>query len=100
MHTKGPWCVSNGHLLRIAAKDSDWKTPATICGVHRIGKRIGRQRTKEVLANAHLIAAAPDLLDALKEMVSSFPLLRDGALGYEEDAHAKARAAIAKAKGE
>ena len=45
-------------------------------------------------ANAHLIAAAPELLEALEEMIK-------GVEEYDETAGlSKARAAIAKAKGE
>jgi len=45
----------------------------------------------EEFANARLIAAAPDLLDVLEELVAEF-----GVCGLTE----KARAAIAKATGE
>jgi hypothetical protein len=46
-------------------------------------------------ANAHLIAAAPELLEALEE----FLLCGENA-GHNDDLKAQARAAIAKAKGE
>jgi hypothetical protein len=52
------------------------------------------------LANARLIAAAPDLLEALELMLDRF---RDteGSYGqWEEEATENARAAIAKARGE
>ena len=47
-------------------------------------------------ANARLIAAAPDLLEALKEMLDGH---EDACTGYGEGAADKARAAIAKATG-
>lgn len=47
----------------------------------------------ELLANAHLMAAAPDLLSALENLVAS---VNDGAGGAVDDA----RAAIAKARGQ
>jgi hypothetical protein len=47
-------------------------------------------------ANARLIAAAPDLLEALKKMLDSH---EDACTGYGEGAAEKARAAIAKATG-
>ena len=47
-------------------------------------------------ANARLIAAAPDLLEALKEMLDNH---EDACTGYGEGAAEKARAAIAKATG-
>ena len=51
-------------------------------------------------ANARLIAAAPDLLEALESMLQSF-LITQSLDDYPIDAPCnKARAAIAKAKGE
>jgi L-fucose mutarotase/ribose pyranase (RbsD/FucU family) len=49
----------------------------------------------EYKANARLIAAAPDLLEALKSMCEGFSALKDS----DFPALAKARAAIAKAEG-
>ena len=53
----------------------------------------------DVKANAHLIAAAPDLLEALEEAISMLGsrLIKD-TFGY--DWHEKATAAIARARGE
>lgn len=48
-------------------------------------------------ANAHLISAAPDLLEALKDCLACWP--HDFNSHGEELAEAKARAAIAKAEG-
>ncbi len=77
-HTPGPWRVTGpnvraGHALLAIVCDhwADEKTP---------------EPEKE--ANARLIAAAPDLLDALKEIT------------LEHGMTEKARAAIAKATGE
>jgi hypothetical protein len=61
-----------------------------------------RQRTEsertaldeEEKANARLIAAAPELLEALKEIVG------DEVVRVRRELHEKARAAIAKATGE
>ena len=51
-------------------------------------------------ADVHLIAAAPDLLEALESMLQSF-LITQSLDDYPIDAPCnKARAAIAKAKGE
>jgi len=56
----------------------------------------------EVKANARLIAAAPDLLEALEFMLSVFNETYPDVADDEEDreAWAKARAAIRKATGE
>ena len=50
----------------------------------------------EVIANAHLIAAAPDLLEALERLVDSVSGLSAGVASISRDA----RAAIAKARGQ
>jgi len=47
------------------------------------------------LANARLIAAAPDLLEALSEIIND-----GGKFVMTHETHRKARAAIAKARGE
>lgn len=49
-------------------------------------------------ANAHLIAAAPELLTAIEKMVASFGWQSPNASPESEAALADARAAIAKAK--
>jgi hypothetical protein len=69
-HTPGPWIVTHGQLLRVQARGQGegWKSPAVICGVHRLGRLLGAERTAESAANAVLIAAAPELLDALKAL--------------------------------
>jgi len=87
-HTPGPWCASNGKLVRVS---TGTRPPITICGVHRVGDRGGAQQC-DPLANARLIAAAPEMLEALEGIVR----VADRATP-EFDA---ARAAIAKAKGE
>ena len=85
-HTPGPWRVvdswddymvesQNGE--EIIWQDGPHQTPAI----------------KE--ADAYLIAAAPDLLEALVAIVGDSSIQR-----VSDDLHKKARAAIAKAKGE
>ena len=87
-HTPGPWVVyddsNNGktNRIEIAARG---KTVA----------RIYHSVPEEDLPNARLIAAAPDLLEALQYMVNACPAIDPSG----EDAHAHARAAIAKATG-
>lgn len=68
-HTPGPWTISDDHgkrWIETLANDD------TICEVHRRDTRVGRYRDCQFHANAHLIASAPDLLDALKE-IASYP---------------------------
>ena len=58
-----------------------------------------------IAANARLIAAAPDLLDALQAIVDEFPVAAGTAKGIPHDEQGfgsiyRARAAIARATGE
>ena len=90
-HTPGPWRVVdswNDHMVEsqngeeIIWQDGPHDTPT-------INE-----------ANARLIVAAPDLLEALESMLQSF-LITQSLDDYPIDAPCnKARAAIAKAKGE
>lgn len=98
-HTPGPWELDES--LRgnsyTAISGEDWIELATV--VTRM--KSSDEYSPEGLANARLIAAAPELLAALEDM---FALFADHAQ-YDEDGHeaaavAVARAAIAKAKGE
>lgn len=92
-HTPGPWVLRAEHWMpSVVIGESVWHA-ATITGRERPGERD---------ANARLIAAAPDLLAALKEMLDKgegCAACGSGAPGcgcrYE-----RARAAISKAEGE
>jgi hypothetical protein len=87
-HTPGPWktnCLhierQNGQSIAATVHDS-WQTE------------------EEELANARLIAAAPELLEALQQCVGllSVAVMADGATSlYGSPVTQKARAAIAKA---
>jgi hypothetical protein len=89
-HTPGPW---------VAYDDSnDGKTNRIeIAALGKTVARIYHSVPEENLPNARLIAAAPDLLEALKEMLDSH---EDACTGYGEGAADKARSAIAKATGD
>jgi hypothetical protein len=83
-HTPGPWAVgSNGASIKIVDAD---------------GKAVAMVTPRRDWWNADLIAAAPELLDSLKDLeniLSCKPYDRD-----EQKLLVIARAAIAKAKGE
>lgn len=79
-HTKGPWIFTEGKMPAIS--DSSGIPVAMQCR---------RNKEGEGKANAQLIAAAPELLEALETIIAY------GACDENLDA---ARAAIAKAKGE
>lgn len=83
MHSPGPWTF-----------DHDWRRLPTIFGADQktkiavVEKLHGDQRTPAQEANARLIAAAPELYEALKGLADQIGM---GGIGT------KARAALAKA---
>ena len=90
-HTPGPWRRYRDKKGRVS----------------KIEGRGGRVCTFQpsdlnVEANASLIAAAPDLLEALEEIVASNPSVTINSSGWMEDVSAieKARNAIRRARGE
>ena len=88
-HTPGPWKA-------ILHGDEEFPFPLSIHtadGAHWIA----RGGTTSSLANAHLIAAAPDLLEALREMMAA---QLTGDVSGHAYTRAMAAAAIAKATGE
>lgn len=96
-HTKGTWEVighSDDDECRVRQTESvkhgkGFYSEITIC------EQINR------MGNAHLIAAAPDLLEALEVILRKYEAQADYA-GIDTDGEsvAKANAAIAKARGE
>jgi hypothetical protein len=102
-HTAGPWSLSAGYHKTVSGEPADWTIEG---GPHgnaiaflsddNAGPRYERD------ANARLIAAAPDLLEALKycrdllEDVNGFDYRPDDVAANE---WAAVRAAIAKAEG-
>ena len=125
MHTPGPWLFrtapTSAGLCHIVSA-ADWKGAFIYGDGIRKGVDDALPKAQELAANARLIAAAPDLLEALREIM---PFTATAAIGChgekcrepwchscngeEEaeaaaqkgcDAWAKARAAIARATGE
>lgn len=69
-----------------------------VCRVYPISD--DGQPMAESYFNAHLIAAAPDLLAALEWILAYYTAPASARFSEPRDVHAAARAAIAKAKGE
>jgi hypothetical protein len=94
-HTPGPWEAANPvrfmgtDFIPVVREGDDLH----VCEVYA---HEGDKITEIEVANARLIAAAPDLLDALK-MARSY-IIATGAKHWEKDL-AKVDAAIAKAEG-
>jgi hypothetical protein len=106
-HTPGPWIFGIRNYddeckLGFTEKPFDYKGP----GFYENPGIFGADGTEIVgcdeysifnsPADARLITAAPDLLEALKEMLDNH---EDACTGYGEGAAEKARAAITKATG-
>ena len=82
-HTTGPWNVPFREFTKIKAANG-----AHIATCHKLTNLVNLE------ANSRLIAAAPDLLDALQSIIEDI----DSEFGTDCD-YNKARAAIAKATG-
>lgn len=95
-HTLGPWKVSENKFW----KTNPFSVTTRKCGIHGVAvANLPARKTvseNERRANAHLIAAAPELLEALKTLPQSLASTDDDLNRWLE----KARAAIAKAEGE
>lgn len=92
-HTPGPWFITGRMTKYVEARiPGRMIQEVASCGPTAADNGYGDQQ----MANARLIAAAPDLLEALEEIVSA----ADGDGWCQLDANLrKARAAIAKATG-
>lgn len=90
-HTPGPWTVDSngpGHEVVLARG-----------GRHAIAAVQGPEDHGENLANARLIAAAPELLIALRVLIATSECSCEGETCDSECTHVLARAAIDKAEG-
>lgn len=101
-HTPGPWALSHvcGGNYTVLPESHKKHASHAIASVHE-------NHGEENAANARLIAAAPELLEALKVMKVALrqlenmtaELLSDADCRELSKAHNQARAAIAKAEG-
>jgi len=97
-HTPAPWQIQ---FWNDSARPSRRDTPVITTGKDAIGELFnlwdedGEDREAERLANARLIAAAPELLEALEELLVDKYL----ADPINADRMEKARASVAKVKG-
>jgi hypothetical protein len=77
-HTPGPWKVDKGKLGFPVVFGPQYEVASpSFCGVNYGKLKTDKGKAEEILANAHLIAAAPHLLDALKEHLEAFEPLYD-----------------------
>jgi hypothetical protein len=95
-HTPGPWHADGLEIWATKAVRFNLTTVGTPM-IAAVCAHADMEGGSPANANARLIAAAPDLLESLQEIVAA----ADGAGWSQLDATlAKARAAIAKATGE
>lgn len=94
-HTPGPWEVADadGQTSGDDIQDHIY-SPEGLC----VARCYDVQAVEQTKANARVTAAAPDLLDALRQIVDAY----DKAIGVTlpKSSLALARAAIAKAEGQ
>ena len=88
-HTPGPWFAANPFgKFEVAVLNSEWTVYAD------------QEANEDAAGDAHLIAAAPDMLDALDRVANLNPDAGEIGEGMLKTIVSEARAAIAKAKGE
>lgn len=95
-HTPGPWIISNTDRVTIKDNSGHTSDASDIAYINDEKENWGDYYDGDWTANARLIAAAPELLEALKAMYMTFVIERE-TLGPAETL---ALAAIAKAEGE
>ena len=94
-HTPGPWAARRMHTGGFDIMDPRNRDVVTVYG--------GGVETESREANARLIAAAPDLLEALRQTTAQISVWRSingDMVGALADLENNARAAIRKATGE
>lgn len=103
-HTPGPWQIGSRYgNTKVEIADASYDRAICTVWTHQDeGSTVEFEKRFQPLpcgaANARLIAAAPDLLAALKDLEWALTYFGDFELQYREETRA-ARAAIAKATG-
>ena len=100
-HTPGPWVHDTRGYRHADVKAADGRNIACTWGVNNQPKtKDACEAQKQIArANARLIAAAPELLEALKAIVKSLADQDDEGMIEHAQQMIDARAAIAKATG-
>ena len=92
-YTKGPWePKGDSNAVGVVVFSQD-RIPIAVCNPVSICSGSGaikRYTGEEAAANAQLIATAPELLEALRDMVSDHKCLSDATLNFARSAIAKA----------
>lgn len=91
--TPGPWFVDGNHVHQDDEAGGRWLCIAKCDQLIRYAPRTETAEYAQTVANAHLIAAAPELYEALEHILR-------GTLSLPRFAEDMARAALAKARGQ
>lgn len=94
--TAGPWVVSNRASFFVEAQRHGHNGGICSTGGYSYNAVDGEALMDENIANAHLIAAAPDLYEALENLLA----IHNGDGGTKYHAGDIAAAALSKARGE
>ena len=97
-HTPGPWILGNEDEQCCDVECGGGRTSISLNRFDSLMRDEFHISRAEMLANAHLVEASPDLLAALKRLAGLFGALHPNAKAWGDYAHA--RAAIAKAEGQ
>lgn len=89
-HTRGPWQADEFNNVYTSYVPADFATGSKPRRALVADVRVSFRPSAESRANAKLIAAAPDLLEALRDMVSDHACLSESTIQF-------ARAALKKA---
>lgn len=96
--TPGPWHADLHHTRRMGGRDYGFVRAKAIVPVAAVPLGVGGMSEDEGRANARLIAASPDLLEALQNILSLYCTLTSGTDAIAAAARDMAVAAIAKAE--
>lgn len=99
MHTSGPWNWDEGQGV-ITKEWNGFPWHVATVDMSELGwHEDDRCKSRENGANARLIAAAPEMLEAIEEAVSNAHKNYQGSIEISGDAFEMLRDALAKAKG-
>jgi hypothetical protein len=95
-HTPGPWMIADGSQYRVLSVARDESGDITRCVYICDTANNAKTRTPENKANARLIAAAPELLESLRNVLEDM----HAEWSMHGGTHQMVREAIAKATGD
>lgn len=106
-HTQGEWFLEDRRgVASLSGNEGNIDVYASVLWIATVhGSHVGPQDPSEAEANARLIAAAPELLEALERASAWLDVLDESGIASNKsdtlgDSIEMVRAAIAKAKGE